>query len=66
MAGPQSLKITYLTVNLFLYNTGMGPRLVTLQRPDTKYMLKFSFEKMIRVFGFLLLKKNEIKRHLKV
>lgn len=58
MAGPQSLKITYLTVNLFLYNTGMGPRLVTLQRSDTKYMLKFSFEKMIRVFGFLLLKKK--------
>lgn len=57
MAGPQSLKITYLTVNLFLYNTGMGPYLVTLQRSDTKYMLKFSFEKMIRVFGFLVLKK---------
>lgn len=65
MTSPQSLKITYLTVNLFLYNTGMGPRLVTLQRSETEYMLKFSFEKMIRVFGFLVLK-NEIKRHLKV
>ena len=65
MTGPQSLKITYLTVNLFLYNTGMGPRLVTLQRSETEYMLKFSSEKMIRVFGFLVLK-NEIKRHLKV
>lgn len=64
MTGPQSLKITYLAVNLFLYNTGMGPRLVTLQRSETEYMLKFSFEK-IRVFGFLVLK-NEIKRHLKV
>lgn len=57
MTGPQSLKITHLTVDLFLYNTGMGPHLVTLQRSETEYMLKFSFEKMIRVFGFLVLKK---------
>lgn len=39
--------------------TGMGPRLViTLQRSETKYMLKFSFEKMIRVIGLLVLKRK--------